>query len=213
MKPEIKYEAQFRSDMENLIAKGEHADYFKELIRQFDHYQNVFEKIFTDPNQASRTKNMVYDFWVQYMGMGGGGKKTLATREFEILGYQTLEELAKHIVLSMGWVYDHMHGYELVGKKRLSDPLYAASSLAIFAEGWEDDSYPTYKTNEVHISEINYDVQKKFKFTFDYGDGHTFLIFPTGYNKIDPRDEPSGFPRLMASSGKVPEQYPPLNER
>lgn len=73
-------------DMRDLIAKkSEHADYFKELIRQFDHYQKVFEKIFNEPNQAKRTKNMVYDFLVQYKGMGGGGKKILAMRVLYLL--------------------------------------------------------------------------------------------------------------------------------
>jgi len=198
--------------MEGLILKGEHADYFKELLRHFDHYQKVFGKMFAEPNQARKTKDMVYGFSVQYKGLGGGGKKTLATREFEILGYQTFEELAKVLVLSMGWTYDHMHGYELMGKKTLSDPLFTGSSLAIFAEGWEDDPHPTYKTSEVHISDINYYVQLKFEFTFDYGDGHTFLIVSTGYSKIDPRDQPSEFPRLIASSGTAPEQYPPLTK-
>lgn len=212
MKPKIINKAEFRLEMENLIAKGEHVDYFKELIRHFDHYHSVFEKIFVEPNQAKRTKNMVYGFLVQYKGMGGGGKKTIASREFEILGHQTLEDLAKIIVLSMGWAYDHMHGFELVGKKTLSDPLYAASSLAIFAEGWEDDPHPVYKTNEVHILDIDYVAQPKLELTFDYGDGHTFLIATTGHGKIDPREEPSEFPRLMASSGIAPEQYPPLVE-
>lgn len=210
MKPKITHGTEFTSEIKSLIAKGEHVDYFKELIRQFEYYQNVFEKIFTEPNQAKKTNNMAYSFLVQYKGMGGGGKKTLAIREFDILDNQTLEDLAKCIVLSMGWVYDHMHGYELIGKKRLSDPLHTASSLAIFAEGWEDDPHPTYKTNEIHISGIDYDVQPKFEFTFDYGDGHTFLVVSTGCSKIDPRDDLSDFPRLISSSGKAPEQYPPL---
>ena len=152
---------------------------------------------------------MVYYFFVEYKGMGGGGKKTLVTREVEILGRQTFEELARHIILSMGWAYDHMHGFELVGKKRLADPLFTASSLALFANGWEDDPHPTYKTDEIHISDIGYDVQPKFEFTFDYGDGHTFLITSTGYSKIHPDDDGSEFPRLMSSSGRAPEQYPP----
>ena len=211
MKPKIMDEAEFRSDMKRLIAEDKHVDYFTELIKQFDYYKSTFEGIFAEPKQAIKDRNMVYSFLVEYKGAGGGSAKTLVMRVFNLMGNQTFEALASQTILSMGWVYDHMHGYELVGKKRLADPLHSGSSLAMFTEGWEDDPHPTYKTSQIHISDIDYSVQPKFEFMFDYGDGHTFIVTSKGTRMMVPLDSPSDFPLLIASSGGAPDQYPDLD--
>jgi len=128
-----------------------------------------------------------------------------------ILGNQTLEDLAEAIIFSMDWENDHMHGYgfpKKLGKKKFN---FFASPYAIYAPGWEDDPFPTYKTNQVKISQIDWRVYPKIQFVFDFGDGHLFDI---ALKETLPSigDEGETFPRLIDQRGIAPEQYPGLKD-
>jgi len=210
MKPKLNQSAVFKKTMNDLIKEDKHADYFKEVLKQFSYYQKTFSAIFLPNARKYYPKDFVYLFRALYMGMGGGSKEVLALRDIEITGNKTFYDLAKHIIVSMGWINDHMHGFELTGKKTLPDPLCTGSVLGMFAYGWEEDPHPFFNTDEIQIADVDYSKQSIFDFTFDYGDGHTFKIQYLGHDKMSRQDSDGDFPRLVASSGVSPEQYPPI---
>jgi len=100
-------------------------------------------------------------------------------REIEIEGRQTFDQLARATIKSMGWRNDHMHGFTVPGIKRPSDdsiPFDATTELTFFAPPWEDDPFPTYKSDEISICLLNYQKHPTIEFIFDYGDGHRFTV-------------------------------------
>lgn len=210
MKPNIKKAAAFKKTMNDLIREDKHADYCKEVLKQFSYYQKTFSSIFLPDAREHYPKDIVYLFRVLYFGLGGGGKEVIASRDIEITGNKTFDDLARHIIVSMGWVNDHMYGLELNGKKTLPDPLYTGSLLGMFAYGWEEDPHPYFNTDEIQIADIDYSKQSNFAFTFDYGDGHTFNVQYLEVNKMSRQDSGFDFPRIIYSSGISPEQYPLL---
>lgn len=195
-------DSEFRQTIAKVISEGRHVDYLKDVLKKYEYYHEVFSDIFT----ATGAKNDIYVFKVLYEY----DHKT--SRVFQILGSQTFEDLADSIILSMGWVNDHMHGFDLKGKKELPDPLYINSSLSFFAVGWEDDPHPFYKSSQILISDIDYKKQPVLEFTFDYGDNHCFKISFIGQSKVDSHDKFKDFPRLVESNGQAPEQYPPVTD-
>lgn len=212
MKPKLRSASTFRTTMNQLIAKGEHADYFEEALRQFAYYQKSFSRIFLPNARKYYPRDFVFLFSVLYMGMGGGGDEVIASREVEITDNETFDDFAKHIILSMGWVNDHMHGFDLKGKQPLEDPMLTGSQLSMYAEGWEDDPHLYFKTSEIQIADIDYSKQPEFDFTFDYGDGHTFIVRYQHHEKMSRQDDGRDFPRLIASMGVSLEQYPPVSD-
>lgn len=214
--PTLWHDKAFRESIREQIEKGNHTEYFEEVLRYYAHYKKIFRSIFEPITEQSQLQRWVYTFDVQYMGIGGGGDTVQAYRKFEITGDRSFAELAAAIILSMGWVNDHMHGFELTGQKPLASPskdmLYVGSSLQMYAPYWEDDPHPTYKTSDVCIGDILYDKQPEFLFTFDYGDGHTFRIYQSKLEMMRREDDWHDFPRLLESHGIAPEQYPLLPE-
>jgi Plasmid pRiA4b ORF-3-like protein len=193
-------EAEFKKAIDQAVSEGRHVDYLKDVLKKYDYYQKVFSGIFT----LTASKTDVYIFEVLYES------DSKVSRVIQVLGSQNFEDLAGHIILSMGWVNDHMHGFDLIGKKLLPDPFYTAAPLSFFAEGWEDDPYPTYKSSQILISNIDYKKQPTLEFTFDYGDGHCFKISFLERIKKEPIDRLKDFPRLIESHGVSLEQYPAI---
>ena len=132
-------ESDFKQSIEKAISEGRHVDYLKDVLKKYAYYLKTFSGIFS----STAPKNDIYVF----EAVNEYDRKV--TRVIQILGSQNYEDLASHIIHSMGWVNDHMHGFDLTGKKTLPDTLDINSaflSLSFYAAGWEDDPHPYYKT-------------------------------------------------------------------
>ena len=195
--PQI-YEENFQTSINQVIKKGRHADYFKEVLREYEDYKVAFSKIFTDKNSPDD----IYKFRVIYL------LKKPVWRDIEILGKQTFLDLAEEVIDSMGWMNDHMHGFDIPETETEPDPFVTGSSKSFFAPGWIDDPHPTYKTDEIRICDIDYDELPKLNFIFDFGDGHRFNIEFKGNCKKKKEDKKSDFPKIIDQRGVGPEQYP-----
>lgn len=174
------------------------------MLAEYEWYKAEFSKVFS----TGQLRDSIYTFRVVYKLKKG------VSRDIEILGDQYFEKLARAIVKSMGWRYDHMHGFTVLGPKRKPyDPLMVQKSqLEFFAPHWEDDPYPTYKSNEIKISQIDYTKFSKLEFIFDFGDGHRFDIKFVKQREITLRDGKKVFPHLIDQRGIGPEQYPDVED-
>jgi len=192
--PKIKDKEFFKS-INSAIAEGRHVDYLKQVLVDFDKYQETFNNAFNLENSNKK----VYTFRVNYTG------KKPVWREIEVYGDQYFVELAEEIIFSMDWDNDHMHGFCLNKK---GEVMFGKDSPFFYAPAWEDEPFPTYKTDEIKIYHIDYEKYPKLGFIFDFGDGHQFTVEFKG-TRDKKRDEyVDDFPILVDQRGVAPEQYP-----
>ncbi|MDD5738958.1 MAG: hypothetical protein PHY72_03505 [Candidatus Pacebacteria bacterium] len=195
-------EGDFREVINSAIAEGRHIDYLQEVLKNYEWYEKEFAKVFT----ANGEPTAVYIFRVTYE------RKPKLWREIEILGSQNFEKLAKMIVSGMKWNYDHMHGFTIPGIEKKSESnlefFEPSTLLEFFAEGWEDDPFPTYKSNEIKICQIDYLKHPILDFIFDFGDGHEFQIIYKGTRAIKSSEKKTMFPAITDQRGIAPKQYP-----
>lgn len=79
----------------------------------------------------------------------------------------------------------------------------------MYAPHWEDDPFPTYKTNEILISNIDYSKYPKWNFVFDFGVGHEFNIELKRIDeKLKEKDFDRPLPACIDQRGVAPVQYP-----
>jgi len=197
MKPKIN-EGDFYKSINQAISEGRHVDYLKEVIKKYEEYKQEFENNFTDKNP----KDFIYKFRVTY------NLKKPVWREIELFGKHTFLNFAETIIDSMGWDNDHMHGFEIPEQKGKADPFFTGSSIAFFAPGWEDDPHPTFKTDKVKISNIDYEKLPKLHFIFDFGDNHEFNVEFMGMRNPDKKEKIGDFPKVVDRHGVGPKQYP-----
>lgn len=190
MKPKIE-EANFYESIHQTIKKNRHVDYLQNILKKYEEYKKLFNDSFTEQN----SNIAIYKFRAIYL------LKKPVWRDIEILGKQTFCDLAEEIIWSMGWANDHLHGFELAKYRGKS----------IFAPGMEDDPHPTFKTDRIKISNINYEKNSKLKFTFDYGDCHEFDIDYKGIRDFETTDRKIRFPHAIDQRGIAPEQYPKID--
>src|SRR3989344_3019054 len=189
-------EGNFYKIINKAIGKDLHVDYLKE----YETYKKVFAKALTDKNPHDK----VYLFRITYH------HRKPIWRDIVIRGNQTFEDLAEAIVDSMGWDNDHMHGFSLPEKQKGGYFYYAPFTL--FADGWEDDAYPTYKSNQIMICNIDYDLYPKLKFEFDFGDSHIFEIHLKEIRDSQNGESLKNLPKVVDQRGIAPEQYQPLED-
>lgn len=195
-------EGDFKETINSAIAEGRHVDYLRAVLENYEWYKKEFADVFTNNGELSA----VYIFRVAYE------RKLKLWREIEILGSQTFEKLAKIIVAGMKWHYDHMHGFTIPGiEKKPSGKLEfePTTRLDFFESHWEDDPFPTYKSNEIKICQIDYSKHPIFDFIFDFGDGHEFEIIYKGKRVLKPSEKVTAFPIIINQQGVAPKQYPP----
>lgn len=198
-KPKIE-ESGFKKAINATIKEGRHVEYLEGVLEGYDWYCREFDKIFEDdPDLKS-----IYEFRIVYQ------LKKNVWRDIAISGGQTFEQLAKAIVKSMGFAYDHMHGFTFPGveMKRKGGFSFERTLLEFFAPHWEDDPFPTYKSNQIKIGQVNYKKHPQLNFVFDFGDGHRFNI---QYKDKGIKDSVVGvkkFPAVIGGKGTGPEQYP-----
>jgi hypothetical protein len=201
-KPRIQ-EDDFYENINAAIKEGRHVDALEDIVKQYEDYKAVMEQALTDKNSS----DAVYVFCAKYL------RRKNIWREIAILGSQTFEILAGEIINSMAWDNDHMHGFSLPKKPQLQSP-FSFSPLAeyypytFFADGWGDDQYPTFKSNQIRICQINYDLFPVLRFEFDFGDSHLFEVKLKEIRKPEIHGSKKTLPMLVDQRGVAPEQYP-----
>ncbi|MDP2655945.1 MAG: hypothetical protein Q8P11_00025 [bacterium] len=67
----------------------------------------------------------------------------------------------------MDWDNDHAHAFAM--KKALGKVQFRYTPFSMYSPHWEDDPFPTHKTDEIRIADIDYDKQMcvvSCKYTF-----------------------------------------------
>ncbi len=187
----------FEKMVQTMITKKQHADYMKQALDEYRAYWHFMNDAFLD-----QPRKEVFIIRATYR------QEKHVWREIEILGTQTLADLASSIVESMDWVEDHLHGFWFPDRRR--NRIYG--DYGIFHEAMEDDPHPTFKTKDVFISQIDWKTYPKIGFVFDFGDGHEFDIEVKATREKESSDNKKSFPRLIDQRGISSAQCPPCEE-
>jgi len=194
-------EGDFRKQINTAFRAKRHVDYLKLVLENYEWYKREFAKIFTTANKCSA----VYEFLVVYPDKKG------LRRTVEVLGRHTFDRFARTIIKSMGWQNDHMHGFIIPGifKPRSGQfEFEAETKLEFFAPYWEDDPFPTYKSDQIKVCQIDYGKHPNLDFIFDFGDCHEFKITFKSVRDYFGPDEKVKFPYISHYNGIPPDQYP-----
>jgi hypothetical protein len=121
-------------------------------------------------------------------------------RDIEIPSDRTLYDLALAIVRAYGFDFDHAFGFfpKMTGNIYRSTPRYE-----LFADMGEADGALSVKRTTV--AQAFAKVGLKMTFLFDYGDEWLFRVEFIARGQKEPRRR---YPKVLASVGKAPEQYP-----
>lgn len=190
-------ENNFYQAINDATREDRHLDYLKNVIEDYEAYKKAFAGVFTGENPA----DFVYRFRAVYLD------KKAVWREILILGNQTFEDLAVTIITSMGWDNDHLHGFSLP-QKHTSKNYPSSIPFTFFADGWEDDPHPTYKSNQIFICVINYAFCPELRFEFDFGDSHLFTVKFKEVRKPVKGENGKTLPKIIDQRGIAPDQYP-----
>jgi hypothetical protein len=122
-------------------------------------------------------------------------------RDIEIEGDRSLSALAEAIVMAFDFEFDHAFGYY----SDLKDPYSRKGErYELFADMEEGDS-DAGSVERTTVAQVFRAPGKKMLFVFDYGDDWRFVIEARALGKKAPKTR---YPRLVASVGTAPEQYP-----
>ena len=122
-------------------------------------------------------------------------------RELELTGDQTLGDLGEAIPLAFGFDDPHLWSFFLSGKPWDDATEYARSPSP-------DDGRPARAADRLRIRDAP--AGKEFLFLFDYGDEWHFGVKLTGTGQ--PTRPGARYPRLVATHGDAPPQYPEMDE-
>ena len=120
-------------------------------------------------------------------------------RELELTADQTLADLGDAIPLAFGFDDPHLWSFFLSGK-----PWDRTSEYALLADDPFGD--PKQAAHDLPIPQAPADKE----FLFDYGDEWHFGVKLTGTGQ--PTQPGAGYPRLVATHGDAPPQYPEMDE-
>jgi|SRR3989344_2111428 len=148
----------------------------------------------------------VYYFKVSLDTDFEGRGKEKPYRDIEIKENQSLSTLARAIVTSFGFYFDHCYGfYDNFQNPNKSKEKYELFTDLPDVEDTEDALGVTY----VKVPKAFPRLGKKMRFLFDYGDTWLFTI---ELLEIKASTERKKYPQVIKSVGKAPEQYPSLEE-
>ncbi len=204
-KPQInsKDEKAYCKAMQAGMSKGEHKMFFESNLQEFEQYKKFMDENLVEADTSAM--DTIYKVKITYQ------LKKNVWREYEVYGYETLSELAEDLIDSMGWMNDHLHSWWFKGKEG-KEMRHWYNMYEIGCEYSEDESYPAIHDDKVCIANINFDINKKLGFAFDFGDDHRFLLELISKRKEEKSDHMRAFPLLVDQRGVGPEQYPPLEE-
>ena len=126
-------------------------------------------------------------------------------RDIEIEGDRSLYALAEAIVMAFDFEFDHAFGYY----SDLKDPYSRKGERYELFADMEDGDSDADSVERTTVAQVFRAPGKKMLFLFDYGDDWRFLIEAKAVGEKAPRTRN---PRLVASVGKAPEQYPDYDE-
>jgi hypothetical protein len=131
-------------------------------------------------------------------------------RDIEIPASHSLAGLAKAVIGAFGWSFDHAYGfYDCLGH-RIHD---SQERYELFADmgddGFIDDGPPARSVKRTKVGQVFIAPGGKWQFLFDYGDDHRFIVETLGFGEVEVGGR---YPRVIASMGKAPQQYPPEDD-
>lgn len=132
------------------------------------------------------------------------------TREIEIAAAQSLERLAKAIVDAFGFDFDHAFGF--YSGRTCRSLMSAAPRWELFADmpaGAGDHAPRAGSVRRTAIIEAFPEPGRRLTLLFDYGDEWLFAVEALAVEQAAPRRR---YPRIVATTGKAPPQYPPDEE-
>lgn len=132
-------------------------------------------------------------------------------RDIEIEGDKSLYALAEAIVTAFDFDFDHPFGFYSDLKNPYSRSGERYELFADIKDGGSDgdgdgDAGSVERTK---VAKVFDKLEKKMLFLFDYGDDWCFLIEAMASGEKAPKMR---YPRLLASVGKAPPQYPGFDE-
>ena len=134
-----------------------------------------------------------------------GRAKEKPYREIAVLSSQSLSTLAKAIVKSFGFDFDHCYGfYDNVRNPNLSKEIFELFTDLPDVEHTEGARGITY----VKVPKAFTHIGKTMGFLFDYGDNWWFTV---ELADIKPSVKNTNYPKVLKRVGKAPEQYPDLD--
>lgn len=135
------------------------------------------------------------------------GRNKRNTKTVEVPGNMTLEILAKNIVSSFGFGFDHMFAFT----SNLTDPYGKAIKLfEAFVDYADDYTEGAKSVKEYYVDDAFEKVGERMQFLFDYGDDWRFFVEVLAKKEVI-RTSKNMFV-LVSSAGTDPEQYPDLDE-
>ncbi len=126
-------------------------------------------------------------------------------RGIALLENQTLSTLARMIVKSFGFYFDHCYGFY----DNLENPYHSKEMYELFTDIPEDPTPGALGVEHIRVSRVFNKIGKKLLFLFDYGDNWWFTVKLIG---LESSKENIKYPKVLKSIGKAPEQYPELEE-
>ena len=194
-------EGDFREVIGTAFKEKRHVSYLKKVLIDFEEYKKVFSQVFTTENPLQ----VVYIFRFHYID------KRPVWRDIAILGKQTLSNLAETVIDWMDWDNDHMHAFSL--KKLHEKSLSRYTEFSLYAPGWEDDPYPTFKTNKIKVADIDWQKYPKWNFVFDFGASYEFDVeLRKIETKLTGKDFDEPLPACIDQRGVAPLQYPEYDD-
>jgi hypothetical protein len=127
-------------------------------------------------------------------------------RDIEIASDASLHDLAEAIVAAFGFDFDHAFGFysgKTPGTLMRAEPKYE-----LFADLEETDS-DALSVERTTVSTAFPKPAHRMTLLFDYGDEWLFQVTLTGTGQKTPRTQ---YPKVLATHGDAPEQYPAMEE-
>jgi hypothetical protein len=128
--------------------------------------------------------------------------RTAIYRDIEIEGSKSLYELAEAIVAAFGFDFDHAFGfYSGLTPKTMTrvDPRYE-----LFVDMGDADP-GVLSVKKTRVARAFPEIGHTMLFLFDYGDDWLFRV---RLEKTGKKIAKVGYPRVVATHGEAPEQYP-----
>ena len=126
-------------------------------------------------------------------------------RDIEIEGAKSLSALAEAIVGAYDFSFDHAFGFY----SNLKNPYdRSGERYELFAD-MEDTDSDAGSVERTRVAQVFNAAGKKMLFLFDYGDDWRFQVELTRLGEKKPK---ARYPRLVATTGEAPSQYPDEDE-
>lgn len=148
---------------------------------------------------------MIYFLKVIFKGHSGENSKDSIYQIIGIQNNRSLSSLAKIIVSSFGFDFDHCYGFY----DNLKRPFDSKEMYELFTDINEEPTEGALGVEHVRISRAFNKVGKKLLFLFDYGDNWYFTVELLEIKEIGGSAK---YPKITKRVGKAPEQYPPLDD-